>query len=67
MSGWKSRYDYQGMSNLEKIAVRKLHTQDNCWSIAKVLLIVFSILIAYIILSSNISLRDFIDFYNYLR
>lgn len=67
MNDWKSRYDYPGMSNLEKLSGRKLHTQNNCWSIAKVLFIVFAIVVAYTILSSDIHLSDFINFYNYLR
>jgi hypothetical protein len=67
MSGWKSRYDYQGMNNLEKLTGRKLHTQDNCWSIAKALYVALAVLIAYIALSGGINLRDFIAFFSYLR
>lgn len=67
MSGWRSRYDYPGMSNLEKLTGRTLHTQDNCWSIAKILYVAFVILIAYIILSGSINLRDCITFSNYFK
>jgi len=50
MAGWMSRYDYPGQSNLEKLSGRKLHLQDNCWYISKVLII---ILIGFVVYFNN--------------
>jgi len=51
MAGWKSRYDYDGMSNVERHFGRKTHVQDNCWIIAQPLLVIFVILCVYGVMS----------------
>ena len=68
MSGWKSRYDREGQSNVEKYMGRKLHVQDNCWTMAKPLLVLFVIVLIYVIISER--LWDFSwlkTFMRYLR
>lgn len=53
-NGWKSRYDKEGQSNFDKLAGRQLHIQDNCWAIAKILLIVLGIYTFYILITEDL-------------
>ncbi|MCW1949672.1 MAG: hypothetical protein KIH89_004515 [Candidatus Shapirobacteria bacterium] len=53
MNEWKSRYDKEGQSNFDKLAGRHLHVQDNFWSVGKVLLVVFTAVIVYIVVTSG--------------
>jgi len=65
-NGWESRYDYEGMSNTEKYLGRKLHTQDNCWEIAKVGYVVLTVVVTYTLIT-EFNLNSFIGFFtNYL-
>lgn len=65
--GWKSRYDYPNMSNVERFMGRKLHVQDNCWSIAKILYVVLGILVVYLIAHGDLSFTGLINFFKYLN
>ena len=67
MKGWISRYDYAGMTNIEKYMGRELHNQDNCWFLAKIFLFALVILIGYLILNGDLNLTGAARFYNYLK
>lgn len=65
--GWKSRYDYEGMSNVEKHFGRKLHTQDNAWGIARFFYVLLAILLVYCYLKGDFSLSAVANFVQYTR
>lgn len=65
--GWRSRYDYDGISNTEKYFGRKLHTQDNAWGIAKVLYVLLAILLVYCWCKGDFSLSAVANFIQYTR
>ncbi len=66
MAGWKSRYDYPGQSNLEKLSGRKLHLQDNCWSISKVLIIVLIGFVIYLIINGDLGIEGILKIYSWM-
>jgi len=51
--GWKSDYDKEDQSNLEKLCGRQLHVQDSFWAVGKILLIVFTVVIVYVVITSG--------------
>lgn len=65
MSGWKSRYDRAGQTNIEKYFGRKLHVQDNFWGMAKVVFVIFIIVLLYV-LFSEFDFRSIVGFFRYL-
>ncbi len=73
MSGWKSRYDYDShtnedhQSNMEKLAGRKLHVQDNYWTAAKILLPVSILITLYILKTSGDLFSGVRYFFNLLK
>jgi hypothetical protein len=56
--GWKSDYDKENQSNLEKLCGRQLHVQDNFWNISKILIVVFTAVIIYVVITSGSDLLD---------
>ncbi len=56
--GWKSDYDKEDQSNLEKLCGRQLHVQDNFWNASKVLIVVFTVVVIYIVITSGSDLID---------
>lgn len=67
MAGWNSRYDYDGMSNTEKYLGRKLHVQDNCWVIAKILFGVLIVVAIWGTIENGKSLQDVIESLEYFE
>ena len=68
MQGWKSKYDYDGMSNVEKYMGRRLHVQDNCWGMAKILFIILAGIIFWLIISGDLNPFSGIkNFLSYLK
>lgn|GEM_PF-4486915 len=63
----KSPYDYPDMLNFERLAGRQLRSQDNAWSIAKVLYLLLFILIIYSIQCGDIKLSAISEFLSYIR
>ena len=57
-SGWKSNYDKEGQSNLEKLCGRQLQVQDNFWNVSKVLIVVLAAVVIYIVVTSESGLFD---------
>ena len=51
--GWRSDYDKDNQSNLEKLCGRQLQVQDNFWAVGKVLIVVFTAVIIYVIITSG--------------
>ncbi len=51
--GWKSDYDKESQSNLEKLCGRQLHVQDNFWNVSKLLIVVFTVVVIYIVITSG--------------
>ncbi len=66
-NGWKSRYDYPEMSNTEKFMGRKLHVQDNSWFMAKIVMTIFVVFVAYLIINGDLSLSGIIGICEYLK
>jgi hypothetical protein len=54
--GWKSDYDKEGQSNLEKLCGRQLHVQDSFWNVSKVLIVVFTVVVIYVVITSGFDL-----------
>lgn len=68
--GWKSRHDIPGMPNIERLAGRILHRQENAWAISKVFYVILAALILYLIKNGDIGrgIHGVLSFYqNYLR
>lgn len=65
--GWKSNYDYPEMSNVEKYLGRKLHVQDNFWTMAKIIFVVVGGLVVYLIIDGDLNFKGIIDFYNLMK
>ena len=54
--GWRSDYDKDNQSNLEKLCGRQLHVQDSFWNVSKVLIVVFTVVVIYVVITSGFDL-----------